>query len=224
MQVVQAMYTDQKKKQLLFFDEKRKRDEYGPIVFYFLKVILTNYGIPDSEHLSMLINWKELFPPRFQWNRDFCNEYVKFNPKDETDITFTGNSWRSSVLLQGENPTSFTLSILKLTYIAIGFAPKKGFNHNSSNMFSCGYYLYNDNELYSGSVGSPNSNFPRQPQVYKDNSIITCYYNREKGEISFTYDGVDLGVGYSDVPKSKVYYAAVSVYCEARVKILNMTF
>jgi hypothetical protein len=72
--------TETKREELFsLFDEKRKNGERGPIVFYFLKEILSHYGIPDSQHLCMLINWNELFPPRFEWDRDYCNQYVIFN-------------------------------------------------------------------------------------------------------------------------------------------------
>jgi hypothetical protein len=182
----------------------------------------------------MLINWIVLFPPRFEWDREYCNQFVIFNPEDETDITFTGKSWTSSVLARGANPTSFTLSLIKVTYLAIGIAPKQLFNPNGATMFSCGCYLYNDNSLYSGGITSDygievktNDSFPRVPQVYQSGSILTCFYNREKGELSFTYNGIDLGVGYSRIPKDRNYYAAVSVHsgdAAARIKLLDMTF
>jgi hypothetical protein len=181
----------------------------------------------------MMVNWIELFPPRFEWDRDFCNEYVIFNPEDETDITFTGeNGWSSSVLARGANPSSFTLSLLKLYYLAIGIAPKEGFTPNGPTMFTCGYYLYSANHLHSGvkerATATKNLKFPKEPQVYQSGSILTCFYNREKGELSFTYNGIDLGVGYSDIPKDIDYYAAVSVYSVAdkpsQIKILTMNF
>jgi hypothetical protein len=217
------------------FDERRKKVERGPIVFYFLKEILSHYGIPDSQHLCTLVNWVELFPPRLEWDREYCNyyHYVIFNPEDETDITFSGKTGWSSVLARGANPSSFTLRILNtLSFLAFGIAPKEGFTANDGTMYTCGYYLSTANQLHSGvkerATATVNLKFPTVPQVYQSGSIITCFYNREKGELSFTYNGIDLGVGFSDIPKDIDYYAAASAYREcckpSRIKLLGLTF
>jgi hypothetical protein len=70
-------------------------------------------------------------------------------------------------------------------------------------------------------------NFPHKLQIYETNSIITCFYNREKGELSFTYNGIDMGVGFSVIPKDRDYYPAVSVYNSdvvSEIKLLYMKF
>jgi hypothetical protein len=75
-------------------------------------------------------------------------------------------------------------------------------------------------------TATTNPEFPHKLQIYEANSIITCFYNREKGELSFTYNGIDMGVGYRDIPTDKDYYAAASVYSDvvAEIKLLDMKF
>jgi hypothetical protein len=191
-----------------------------------MKQILSHYGIPDSQHLCMLVSWGELFPPRLEWDINYCNSYIIFNPDDETDITFSGSGWKSSVLALRPNPTSFTIKIIQTNSLAIGIAPREGFNLNDPSMFACGCYLYTHNSLFSG--GIPNliatREFPTTPYVYAADSIFTCFYNREKGELSFTYNGIDFGVGYRNIPSDRDYYVAVSCVGVARVKLLDMNF
>jgi hypothetical protein len=214
------------KKIFAFYEEKRKNEENGPIVFLYLKEILSLYGIPDSQHLCMLVNWHKLFPPRLEWDRKYCNDYILFHPEDETDITFSGSGWRSSVLGLRPNPTSFTIKIIDANSMAIGIAPRQGFTCNDPTMFTCGCYLYSNNALYSGGIPilTKNDKFPTLPQVYSPNSTITCIYEREKGELSFIYNGIDFGVGYRNIPFDLDYYVAVSCVGPVQIKLVEMKF
>jgi hypothetical protein len=94
--------------------------------------------------------------------------------------------------------------------------------------------MYNRNSLHTSGVRSYSGEppvtahhdiFPSQPQVYQSGSILTCFYNRKKGILSFTYNGIYLGVGFSNIPLFSDYYAAVySTEAAAQIKLLDMTF
>jgi hypothetical protein len=215
------------KKIFAFYDEKRKFEENGPIVYLYLKEILSLYGIPDSQYLCMLLNWAKLFPLRLQWDRKYCNNYILFHPDDETDITFTGLGWRSSVLALRPNPTSFTIRILGENTAAIGIAPRQGFTCNDRTTRTCGCYLFCascGNSLKSG--GIPELTMNDQFPIHKllPNSTITCIYEREKGELSFIYNGIDLGVGFRNIPFDLDYYVAVGSDGVSQIKLVEMNF
>jgi hypothetical protein len=106
-------------------NEKRRKEENGPIVFYYMKQILSLYGIPDSQHLCFWLIGMNYFL-LFLNGIETIVIIIFFNPNDETDIAFTGPiGWDSSVLSLKLNPTSFTIQTLKGNAVAIGIAPKE---------------------------------------------------------------------------------------------------
>eukprot|EP01118_Nematostelium_gracile_P008937 TRINITY_DN2990_c0_g1_i1.p1 TRINITY_DN2990_c0_g1~~TRINITY_DN2990_c0_g1_i1.p1 ORF type:complete len:311 (-),score=61.58 TRINITY_DN2990_c0_g1_i1:29-961(-) len=88
--------------------------------------------------------------------------------------------------------------------VLVGMAPKsEKLDLNNGNSTKCGWYLW----LYDGCLYSQDGDqFGRKyARPVAENKIVQVHYNEINGTISFTIDGKDHGVAFSNIPPTILY-------------------
>ena len=154
--------------------------------------------------------WKEC-PDNVDWNRKYS-----VNVKNPRIATFIGGNYWCTIIGNTSLPlskiTSWSIKILKSRwnngeYIFIGIAPTN-INQNICNYNNCGWYF---DCYYSTLWSGPPHNYsgkeygPRKGggQYVHTGDIVGVVMDTAKGELSFTLNGVNLGVAYEGIPLDK---------------------
>ena len=142
-------------------------------------------------------------PNKFDSNHCSSNLTIFDNGKR---VRKTGDfGWNACVL--GSACTTFSMKVnTPQNHIMLGFAPKT-VNLNGKNHDSCGYYVCAENGALFSQCGD--SDKPWAMIKFNSGSIIEC--KLENGNISFSVDGVDMGIAYSNIPRSPKLYPAFEV-------------
>lgn len=130
------------------------------------------------------------------WDPKFCQNTAKI---DKKKISFsTGTAFMTKA-------NKFKLKIISgATWLMIGFknANQRQSSTLSSYDYSQGYYMYGGGGLY-GSPGQATSY--SCPSVYGNGNIIGCVFDPVKKTISYSFNGKDYGVAYSNVNEKELY-------------------
>ena len=157
-----------------------------------LVLLKSKYGIASS-------NYED--PNTFDSTHCSSNLTVFGNGKR---VKKTGEfGWDACVL--GGKCTKFSMKVnTPQNHIMIGFAPRtvklNGLNHDS-----CGYFVCAEN----GALFSACHKDAPYACKFKSGSIVEC--KLENGNISFSVDGEDMGIAYSNVPSTPKLYPAFEV-------------
>ena len=153
-----------------------------------------------------------------------CPDYVEEGNKYSVDeknpriATKTDGDWLNSCTIIGNTHlppnkvTSWSVKILKSMdndggNIWVGVAPSD-INQDECNYYKCGWYFYC---LSSTLRSGPPHNYERKEYGLRKwhnwytsvGSIVGVVMDTVKGELSFTLDGVNLGVAYEGIPLDK---------------------
>lgn len=192
------------------------------IIAYFVKDIFRLNGLPADLFEFMYQNVLLPLTPLICWDLLTCNDKVKVE-EDKVTLHFRGTgSWEHSVLANLPNTPRFSIHIYKSNSMAIGYAPRKGFDINGPTMYTKGLYLYTGNSLYNGGVKSkvvPQVNCVGPAFSYAPDTIITVYLDAKNRTIGFKHNDEDFGICYTDIDMSEDLYPAVSCVGKADIKI-----
>lgn len=194
------------------------------IVAYFVNEIFELNQLPKDVFHYMCQNVLVPLSPVLQWDLSTCNNLVEVE-EDKVTLHFKGKgSWEHSVLANLPNIPKFGVLISRSNSMAIGYAPRNGFDINGPTMYTKGLYLYTGNSLYHGGVKCKVAsaiNCSGRAFSYNPDTLITVYLDTEKKTIGFKHNDEDYGVCYSEIDMTEDLYPAVSCVGTATIKIIS---
>lgn len=192
-------------------------------VLFYLKRILEANSIPNDIYYFMVQFIIPLFP-LLQWDTSTCNEKVIVH-EDKLTLSMNGSGWEHSVLGSHPNVASFSVLLIEPNSIAIGYAPREGFEIHLPTMYTKGIYMYTGATLYHGGLDCKKKETkqfgPKKSYFgYSVNTLITCYLNVNERTLGFKCNGEDYGIGYTDIDMSAPLFPAVSAVGPCKIKLI----
>lgn len=161
------------------------------------------------------------------WDMNYCNMQACTVDPSRKRIAVHASGWQCSVLGSIPNCPSFRVQIMEVNSVAIGYAPREGFQPSMPTMFSKGLYLYTGNNLYYGGMDQSIEAHTRDYQYrfrenlnYKSGAIIEVKLDLVERTIRFINQGIDLGIAYSNISLDQDLYPAVSCYGPIEIQLL----
>ena len=148
------------------------------------------------------------------------SRYVLEGPSNTIIKKTCSNGWNCTAI--GNDPlpqntiTEWDVKIISTTqngHIMVGVAPQD-IDVNAGNNFSkCGWYFFCYNStLYSGPPKKHSGDSYGQGKNLKAGDIVGVKMDTTKGELSFSVNGVSLGVAYDGIPLDKPLVPAIDLY------------
>ncbi len=116
---------------------------------------------------------------------------------DYKRIVYRDYGWHCSAM--GTRCTKYSIRLIRnCTYLLVGMAPKPLFEREGNNFKTCGWYMYcAEGTLYSQD-GEGNNTYIVDQACNANGTVIGVQL--ENGELSFSLNGVDMGVAFRGLP------------------------